>query len=144
MFQTCLAKTKTATAENLQSTPTTAHDHHNSDAHAILNESSWIFGRRLFSTCPTLCYNEIQISTKIRVLPSGTLSQTPDLENFATAYRSSKLIFVVTPSPVGAEYCDERVCLSVWLVGAHFVSQLATDMTNYQLATSPVYEMPSV
>jgi len=32
----------------------------------------------------------IQVSTKISVLPSGTLSQNTDLENFATAYRSSK------------------------------------------------------
>jgi len=37
---------------------------------------------------PTLCYKEIWVSPKIRALPSGTLSQTPNLENFATASRS--------------------------------------------------------
>jgi len=36
------------------------------------------------------CFKEIRVSAKIRVLPSGTLSKTPDLENFASAYRSSK------------------------------------------------------
>jgi len=34
----------------------------------------------LLSTYPTLCYKKIQVSTKIRVLPSGTLSRTPELE----------------------------------------------------------------
>ena len=47
-----------------------------------LDESSWFLARR---TYPTLCYKEIWVSPKIRVLPSVTLSQTPDLENFATA-----------------------------------------------------------
>jgi len=45
---------------------------------------------RLLSANPTLCCAEIQVFTKIIVLPSGTFSWTPDLENFATAYRSSK------------------------------------------------------
>jgi len=35
-----------------------------------------------------LCYKEISVSPKIRVLPSETLSQTPDQENFSTASRS--------------------------------------------------------
>ena len=41
---------------------------------------------------PTVLHcKEIQVPPgKIRVLPSGTLLQTPDLENIATAYRSSK------------------------------------------------------
>jgi len=30
------------------------------------------------STCPIVCYKEIWVSSKIRVHPSGTLSQTPD------------------------------------------------------------------
>jgi len=52
-----------------------------------------VFGvYRLLSTYPSLCYKEIQVSTKINVLPSGTLSQIPDLENFASAYRSSKCV----------------------------------------------------
>jgi len=40
---------------------------------------------RLPSTSPALHCKEILISAKIRVLPSGTLSQTLDLENFTTA-----------------------------------------------------------
>jgi len=52
------------------------------------NRSSWFLACTLLSTYPTLCYKEIQVSTKITVLPSGTMSQTPDLENFALAYRS--------------------------------------------------------
>jgi len=35
-----------------------------------------------------LCYKEIWVSPYFKVLPSGTLSQTPNLENFATASRS--------------------------------------------------------
>jgi len=35
-----------------------------------------------------LCSNEIRVPPKIRVLPSGTLPNILDLENFATASRS--------------------------------------------------------
>jgi len=46
----------------------------------------------LLSTYHTPCFKEIDvhIPSKIRVLPSGTLLQTLDLENFVTAYRSLK------------------------------------------------------
>ena len=44
----------------------------------------------LHSTYPTLCYKKTHVSLKIRVLPSGILLQTLDLEYFATTYRSSK------------------------------------------------------
>jgi len=37
---------------------------------------------------PMLSCKKIRVSPKITALPSGTLSDTPDLENFATAYRS--------------------------------------------------------
>jgi len=42
----------------------------------------------------TLRYKEIRVSLspKIRLLPSGTLPQTPDLEKFVTIGRSSKLL----------------------------------------------------
>jgi len=53
-----------------------------------LDESSWLSAWRLSSICPTLCSKKISVSPKIRVLPSGTLSQTHDLGNFATASRS--------------------------------------------------------
>jgi len=45
-----------------------------------------VFGMEA-STCLTLCYKEIWVSSKIRVLPSGTLSQTPDLKNLVTISR---------------------------------------------------------
>jgi len=56
-----------------------------------LDESGWVSVWELPSTYPTLCFIEIQVPLKIRVLFSGTLLQSLDLENFATAYRSSKL-----------------------------------------------------
>jgi len=37
------------------------------------------------STYATLCFTEISVSRKIWAFPSGTLSQTLDLENFAMA-----------------------------------------------------------
>ena len=56
-----------------------------------LNGLSWFLARRLPSTCPTLCFKEIWITPKIRILPFGTLSQTVDLQNFAMASGSSVL-----------------------------------------------------
>ena len=53
-----------------------------------LDKSSWSFVWMLPSTYPTLCCKEIWVSAKIRVLPSGALSRTPDFENFASARRS--------------------------------------------------------
>ena len=50
------------------------------------------FAREFLSTHPTLYFKEIRVSPKLMVLPSGTLTQTLDLENFATAYRSSKCV----------------------------------------------------
>jgi len=55
-----------------------------------MNESSCFLAWELHSTYPTQCFKEIHVPWKIRVLPSGILLQTVDLENFATAYRSSK------------------------------------------------------
>jgi len=39
-----------------------------------------------------MCYKEIHVSSKIGALPSGTLFQTLDLDNFTTACRSSKRV----------------------------------------------------
>ena len=55
-----------------------------------LNESGWFWARELLSTYSTLCFKEIQIPSNVSVLPSGTVHQTLDLENLATAYQSSK------------------------------------------------------
>ena len=53
-----------------------------------LDESSWFLAWMLPFTYSTLCYKEIWVFPKMRTVPSVTLSQTPDLENFATASRS--------------------------------------------------------
>ena len=53
-----------------------------------LDESSWFLEWRPPSAYPTLSYKELWVSPKTKVLPSGTLSQTRDLEDFATASRS--------------------------------------------------------
>ena len=51
-----------------------------------------VLARQPLSICPTLCYKEIQVYLQKGLLPSGTLSETPESENFATAYRSSKRV----------------------------------------------------
>ena len=55
-----------------------------------LNKSGCYLVWELPSTYPILCYKEIQVPSKIRVLV--TFLQTLDLENFATAHRSSKRV----------------------------------------------------
>jgi len=47
-----------------------------------------VLARKLSSIYPALRYKEIWVSPKIRTLSSESLSQTSDLENFATASRS--------------------------------------------------------
>ena len=50
------------------------------------------------SASATLCYKDISISAKIRVLPCGTLSQTPDLGKFRhgkSIVMSTTLVVVV-------------------------------------------------
>jgi len=59
-----------------------------------LNKSGWFLAWELPSMYPTLCFQEIQVSSKIRLLPAGTLLQTLDLENFARAYGSSNVLSV--------------------------------------------------
>ena len=51
-----------------------------------MNEWSWFLVWNLPSIYPTLFAKEIRVSPKVWALPCGTLSQTPDLENFATAH----------------------------------------------------------
>jgi len=53
-----------------------------------LDESSWVVICRPPFTYSTLLCKEIGYLQKIWVLPSGTLSQTLDLENFSTASQS--------------------------------------------------------
>ena len=59
-----------------------------------MNGLIWFLARGLLSTSPTLCFKEIQVSTKIRVglLPSGTFLVNSGLRNFATTHRSSNVL----------------------------------------------------
>jgi len=47
-----------------------------------LDGSSWFLAWRLLSTSPTLCFKEIQICAKIRVLLSGTFFVNSGLIKF--------------------------------------------------------------
>ena len=47
-----------------------------------LDGSSWFLAWRLPSTSPILCFKEIQVCTKIRVLPSGTFFVNSGLRKF--------------------------------------------------------------
>jgi len=61
-----------------------------------MDESGWFLAWELPLTYPTVCRKEIQVSSKIRALPSRTLHQSADLENLAAAYRSSKRVTNLT------------------------------------------------
>jgi len=54
-----------------------------------LNECGWFLACELLSTYPTLCFKEIQVPSKIRVLPSGTLLQTLNLEKHCATQQCS-------------------------------------------------------
>ena len=56
-----------------------------------MDGSSWFLACRL-SAHHTLCSKEIQVSTKIRALPSGTLSHTPDLKKIDSVCRSPNML----------------------------------------------------
>ena len=56
-----------------------------------MNESSWVLAWELFSTYPACILRKFGY-LQSKVLSFRALSQTPDLENFATAYRSSKRV----------------------------------------------------
>jgi len=46
-----------------------------------MNGLIWFLARRLFSTIPTLCFKQTRVSTKTRILPSGTfLNSVPIVE----------------------------------------------------------------
>ena len=59
-----------------------------------------VFGMEAYSIYPILCYKEICVSPRIRVLPSGNLSRTPDFENFAAASKSRCQQNLLSPSSV--------------------------------------------
>ena len=53
-----------------------------------LDKSSWLLARRFPATIPHCVIKKFGYLQKLRVLFCGTLSQTPDLDNFARANRS--------------------------------------------------------
>ena len=61
-----------------------------------LNGLSWFLAWRPISTYPTLCSKEIHVTSKIRVLPSGTLSKMLDLENFVAAASHASVLSITT------------------------------------------------
>ena len=90
-----------------------------------------IVGIGLPSTDPTLCYKEICVSPKISVLPSGTLSQTSDLENFATASRSrcQQLVVVVDDGRA----CWRRLYDNQRVVAVYYTSINCNPLTPFDL-----------
>jgi len=57
-----------------------------------VRQSSWLLAWKLLLTYSTLCYKDIQVSTKIGVPFSGTFPKLCTLQNFAMAYRSFKRV----------------------------------------------------
>ena len=80
-----------------------------------MNELSWFLAWELSSTYPTLFFKEIWVPPKIRVLPSGTLSQILDLDNFP----HSKLILLSTKL-VSGRACSTTTVDTPWLVTTHW------------------------
>ena len=79
------------------------------------NPPSWFLACGLPSTYPTLCCEDIWISSKISILASGTLSRTADLEKFAAASRSRCQQLVVIDSPVCRQHLyDNRRVVAVY------------------------------
>jgi len=76
-----------------------------------LSRSFWVSIQRLLSVCSTVCFTRYRVSSEIRVLPSGTLSQI--LENFVTARQPSQVL----STSVDAE-CDK---LST-VIGRQFIT----------------------
>jgi len=54
--------------------------------------------------------NSIRVSSNMSVVPSGNLSKTPDLENFALAYQLSKRVLDLALRKVDA------LCVINWTV----------------------------
>ena len=108
----------------------------------MLNGLSWFLAWRLPFTHPTLCFKEIWVTVKIRVLPSRTLSKVLELENFTTTGRSSLRAFsksvedgrrsalFVAPVTVYAPHLGCRPCL---LLNTQCSSLLGLEYHQQQL-----------
>ena len=81
-----------------------------------LDGSRWLLARELPSTYPTPCCKKIRVPQKIRVLHSGTLSETLDLENFAT-FKS----VVLSTKLVDGRACGSRLRQSTRRCWTHIV-----------------------
>ena len=68
-----------------------------------LDRSSWFSAGRLPLSYPTLCYKEIWIFPKIRVIVSGTLLQTVDTYRIARSMSAIAMCIVLSPK-ADAEY----------------------------------------
>ena len=87
------------------------------------------FARRLLSTSPTLWFKEIQISTKIKVLHSGTFSQAPDFRKFRHC------ISIVERA---INLARERWTLRAWSTGPSSVN-LINNTSELRRSTTLVY-----
>jgi len=68
-----------------------------------LDLSSWFYSLYLRAAYPTLWCKGIGVPSKIRVLPSGTLSQTLDLEKFRHGTSAvASVVNVVRPTTVAS------------------------------------------
>jgi len=86
---------------------------------------------------PTLCYKRTWVSSEIRVLPSGTSSQTRDIENFAAANRlrcqqNSSSSSSSTVELVDDTLFDSRRIVAV-LLGQLSLASLRGRLIEYQL-----------
>jgi len=86
---------------------------------------------------PTLCYKRTWVSSEIRVLPSGTSSQTWDIENFAAANRlrcqqNSSSSSSSTVELVDDTLFDSRRIVAV-LLGQLSLASLRGRLIEYQL-----------
>ena len=93
---------------------------------SVLHQSHWTdragfsYGCLIPYTHPTLCYKETRVSPKMRILPSGTLSQT--LSNVATTSRSrSQQNSLTTLTTIAAPWLGGR-CYILTVLQLHYTS----------------------
>ena len=78
---------------------------------------------------PTLCYKRTWVSSEIRVLPSGTSSQTRDIENFAAASRLRCQQNSSSSSSSTVELVDDTLFDSRRIVAVYYKSVSCNPVT---------------